>query len=79
MLSTSADLLRDLSVQVLGYVGCPDDTIQATAIAVETAVTQARTSDTVALGLTFRADAGTLDIVLSSGDREVWRVSRAIS
>jgi hypothetical protein len=77
-LSASVDMLRDLAAHVLGYVGCADDTIQATAEAVASAVVDVTGSGAQALGLTFRSSAGTIDIVLSSGEREVWRVSRAI-
>lgn len=78
-LSASADLMRDLSLQVLGYVGCGDDTARATAEALAGAAGEAAGSGAQMLGLTFHAAAGTLDIVLSSGEREVWRASRAIS
>ncbi len=76
-MSASSDMLRDLSVQVLGYVGCGDQA-EATAEALASAVADAASSGAEAVGLTFHSDAGTLDIVLSSGEREVWRVSRAI-
>jgi hypothetical protein len=79
MLSASMEMLRDLSMQVLGYVGCPDEAAQATAAALTRAVVEASSSGAEKLGLTFRADTCTLDIVLSSGQREVWRTSRVIA
>jgi len=71
-------MLRDLSVHVLGYVGCGDDTVKDTAAEVASAVADATDAGTQALGVTFRSDADTLDIVVSSGEREVWRASRNI-
>lgn len=73
-----ADLLRDLSIQVLGYVGCGDDLARATADELATAAAEAADAGARAIGVTFHSDSATLDIVLCSGEREVWRVSRAI-
>jgi hypothetical protein len=78
-LSAPPEMLRDLSLQVLGYVGCADETVQATAEAVAIAVAEAAGSGVHALALTFECNPGTLLIVLSTGEREVWRVSHDVS
>lgn len=77
--SAPADMLRDLSLQVLCYVGCADELARATAEELASAACGAAASGGAgAIGVTFCSNAATLDIVLSSGEREVWRVSRAI-
>ncbi|MGE0704145.1 MAG: hypothetical protein AB7F99_02395 [Vicinamibacterales bacterium] len=79
VVSAPPEMLHDLSVHVLGYCGCPDDACRRTAEAVVAAVVEAAESGIQALGLTFESDAATLVIILSSGEREVWRVSHIVS
>ena len=79
VLAAPPEMLRDLSVQVLGYCGCSEDTVRATADAVTGAVAAAAEAGCQALALTFQSDAAALVIVLSSGEREVWRASHIVS
>lgn len=77
--SAPASLLRDLTTHVLGYAGCASDTIPPTVDALIAAVSDAcDTSGSSALGLAYRSDTHRVDIIVSCGDREVYRTSRSI-
>jgi len=73
----SPPLLAALAAQVLGQVGCPDDAVPALIEALQQAAASGRVDDE-RCGVEFRAENGTLEILLLSAGRLLWQTSRVI-
>ena len=73
--SVPVSLLGDLAAQVLGYVGCPRQDVPELAGALERA---AEKSAAGCCDVQFRAQSGTLEILVSSNGGRVFRISHAI-
>lgn len=73
----SSSLLAAVAAQVLGQVGCPDDAVPELVEALEQAAASGRVDDG-RCGVEFRAENGTIEILLVSSGRLLWQTSRAI-
>ena len=67
-------LVDDLAAQVVRYVGCSLGAAPAVTAAVEKAIGQA-SLDQRRCDVQFRAHAGSLEILVSSGDGSLWQTS----
>jgi hypothetical protein len=84
----SADLLKELTAQVLQHVGSSPDALPDLAEALQKAVATGTSAPGTTSGpgdasrrcdVQFRAHGGTLDIVVSANGGRVWQVSHPIS
>jgi hypothetical protein len=73
----AASLLRDLVAQVMQYVGCADAEVPELSDALERAVEKSAYGER-RCDVQFRAQGGTLEILVSSNGGRVWQTSRAI-
>jgi hypothetical protein len=73
----SSPLLAALAAQVLGQLGCTVDAVPELVEALQQAAASGRVDDG-RCGVEFRAENGTLEILLLSSGRLLWQTSRAI-
>jgi hypothetical protein len=75
--SVSASLLGDLAAQVLGYVGCSRQEVPELAGALERAAEKSA-AGVRRCDVQFRAQSGTLEILVSSNGGRVLQISQSI-